>query len=195
MPPEHESFQDVLAKHSDPHDNTVGTDKATLHSYGPLYSELFGPIRDTTLHVLEIGVCSGKSLLAMAEFFHNAQVVGVDISMDNVCQEVKEHPRISLYQLDGTRRDIQALIGPATRWDVVLDDASHVPADQLLSLQALGPFVRRPGGLYVIEDIHLLTLQEQLRAAAQRMNFTEFQWHDLRHIKGRFDDIVAVMRA
>jgi hypothetical protein len=37
-------------------------------------------------------------------------------------------------------------------WDVVLDDASHVPSHQLETFLAFFPGLR-PGGIYIIEDI------------------------------------------
>jgi hypothetical protein len=73
-PPPRETFEAVLARHASRH-NADGTGKTTLarHAYGPLYSRLFEPYRDAAREVLEIGVCSGASVLAMAEFFREAR--------------------------------------------------------------------------------------------------------------------------
>lgn len=193
------SFSDILARYASNH-NETGTDKTTSHSYGELYSSLFAPLRSRAERVMEIGVYSGASVLALADFFTGAQVDGIDITLDRVLFG-RDHPRISFRKIDGTSSDAPRLLlqgcskAAAGEWDLILDDASHRPDHQLRSFELFGGFVRE-GGLYVIEDIDggQVQLQEQLRKAAERMNFKSFEWHDLRHVRNQFDDIVAVMR-
>lgn len=192
---EQQSFEQVLAKYASEH-NATGTDKTTIHTYGPLYSGLFAPLRCTARRVLEIGVYSGASVLAMADFFAGALVTGIDINLTHLRFGV-DHPRITYRQLDGTHGDTPRLIGD--QWDVVLDDASHRPADQVAAFRSIGATVR-PGGIYVIEDIDGTVdggqkLRSQLEEARSDLGFTRLEWHDLRQVKGRFDDIVAVLYA
>lgn len=193
-----DTFEAALARYAS-HHNESGTDKNTSHAYGPLYSRLFAPLRDTARAVLEIGVYSGASALAMADFFGAAQVTGVDITLQNL-RFGRFHPRISFRQLDGTLPDAPAvLLGgePGGFWDVVLDDASHRPEDQVASFRVWGPHVA-PGGIYVIEDIdgaHADAVRAGLEGAASQLGgFEAVEWHDLRSVKGQFDDIVAVVR-
>jgi hypothetical protein len=135
-------------------------------------------------------------------------VTGIDITLANVCFGA-HHPRVRLRQLDGTLPDAPALLllhaataaaaaaAAALRYDVVLDDASHRPQDQLQALRVWGPHVA-PGGIFVVEDIagqHADAVRAALAAEARRQGgFEPLEWHDLRHVRGQFDDIVAVLR-
>lgn len=191
------TFEAALTRYAAAH-NQDGTDKVSSHAYGPLYSDVLGPYRDTARRVLEIGVYSGASVLAMADFFHRAHVVGLDITLSNV-KFGRGHPRITLRQLDGVSLDAPRLVGGGgAGWDVVLDDASHRRADQIEAFRVWGPLVA-PGGVYIIEDIDgreddAKPLREALAAESARLGYEPLEWHDLRPVKGQFDDIVAVMR-
>lgn len=188
------TFEDALLQYASNHNDT-GTDKTTSHAYGPLYSQVFAPLRERAKRVLEIGVYSGASVLAMADFFQNAKVMGIDITLDNI-KFAKDHPRVSFRLLDGTRPDTPRILGGT--WDIILDDASHRYEDQLNSFEIFAPFMRQ-GGVYIIEDIdgrveaQLNGLKEGLQTVATRFGFQKFEWHDLREQKGQFDDIVAVI--
>lgn len=187
-------FDTVLRRHQAAH-NDNGTDKTTTHAYGPLYARLFDPLREHARDVLEIGVYSGASVVALAEFFEGARITGIDVTLDKL-RFGRDNPRIEYRVLDGTRPESATALG--RDWDVVLDDASHRPDHQLASLLAFGPRVR-PGGMYVIEDIDgrhdgAAALRDGLRELATRIGFDRFEWYDLRHVKGQYDDIVAVMR-
>jgi hypothetical protein len=73
--------------------NINRTDKELRHRYCSLiYDELFAPLRDEPLDILEIGTCHGGSLILWNDFFTCANIVGVDNS-DQV-----HHPVIDTYQ-------------------------------------------------------------------------------------------------
>jgi hypothetical protein len=40
-----------------------GTDKQTIHSYGPVYEALLSPLTDKACTILEVGVAHGGSML------------------------------------------------------------------------------------------------------------------------------------
>jgi 2-polyprenyl-3-methyl-5-hydroxy-6-metoxy-1,4-benzoquinol methylase len=191
------TFEEVLNRHASSHCAT-GTDKTTGHAYGPLYTRIFEPLRTRARRVLEVGVYSGAAVLAMAEFFEDANVTGVDITLDNILFGVG-HPRIKHVRVDGTDADATRALGGG--WDVVLDDASHRMADQLATFRIFAPRMQ-PGGVYVIEDIDgrdeqaLAAFQAQLGALVGALGppgRARLEWHDLRSVKGQFDDIVATV--
>ena len=189
------SFAQVLARYAS-HHNESGTDKSTSHSYGELYSRLFAPLRETASAVLEMGIYSGASCAALADYFTRAHVTGLDITLERL-KFGTDHPRIQFRQLSCTAACTPRVLGGT--WDVILDDASHDPADQLASFKLFAPCLRA-GGLYIIEDISGqheggAWLRAGLTAACAEVGFqTPIEWHDLRHLRGQFDDIVAVMR-
>lgn len=172
--------------------NYTGTDKDTIHSYGPLYETIFAPMKDTCADILEIGVFSGGSLMALADYFESASIVGIDIHLERMIYG-KEHPRIKAYQMDGTKTATAEHIG--RKFDIIIDDGSHLPNHQVASLEVFGAYLKK-GGVYIIEDIngaHIDTLRPSLEATGRRHGL-KMEWHDLRSIKNRFDDIVAVFR-
>jgi predicted O-methyltransferase YrrM len=178
--------------------NSTGTDKVTSHSYGKLYTALMAPLRDTARRVLEVGVYSGASVLALADFFEGARVDGADITLDRVRFGL-EHPRVFYHRLDGTRPESADALMKACpdRFDVVLDDASHLPEHQAATARLFAPLLS-PGGVLIIEDIaggvgsEFLRLQLQALCDASAGELA-LEWHDLRFVKGQFDDIVAVL--
>jgi predicted O-methyltransferase YrrM len=195
-PAAHATFEDALRKYASDH-NETGTDKTTSHAYGPLYSHLFDPMRerDAVDAVLEIGVYSGASVQAMSEFFPDAAIVGVDVTLDRV-RFGRDNPMVTFVQGDGTDPALAESLG--TQFDIIIEDASHAADDQVAAVLAFGPYLA-PGGLFVIEDISgqqdLAALRERLEAAAKEHGLeTPIGWYDLRAVKGQFDDIVAVIR-
>eukprot|EP00798_Chlamydomonas_sp_ICE-L_P023685 gene23685-9225_t len=101
------TFEAVLDRYAS-RNNATGTDKTTSHAYGPLYSTLFGEMRDRggergthVKTILEIGVFSGASVQAFADFFPTAAVVGLDITLDNVVFG-RDDPRVTFVKGDGT---------------------------------------------------------------------------------------------
>lgn len=185
-------FSKCLAAYAASH-NERGTDKTTSHSYGDLYDSLFAPLRAAgAKRVLEIGVYSGASVLALADYFVDATVYGVDITLANV-RFGTGHPRIKYVCADATlpstTDDVE---GP---FDLVLDDGSHVLRDQLSSLRAFAPHMS-PDGIYVIEDVASASYRDDFERAADqcRPRMRLVGWYDLRYVKGQFDDIVAVFK-
>jgi predicted O-methyltransferase YrrM len=190
------SMEDIMNRYASTN-NMYGTDKTMGHAYGPLYSYLLDTMRrkGNVEAVLEIGVFSGASVQSLSEYFPQAVVVGIDITLDHV-KYGKDNPMVTYIKGDGTSADVAK--GLSVYFDVVLDDGSHLPGDQIAALDAFAPFLR-PGGMYIIEDIssrnNLTELRDNLEIVAKRHGLvTPIDWYDMRHIAGRFDDIVAVIR-
>lgn len=167
--------------------NVNGTDKTTLHSYGEIYETLFDSL--TPKIILEIGVYSGAFLRVLAEYYNSAaEIVGIDITLDKI-KFPAEDP-VKIYQLDGT--NAQTAVTLARRYDLIIEDASHHPQDQKTSLLIFSDYLN-PGGVYIIEDIAHPKIRDELQTIADVRGLI-MEWHDLRSVKGRFDDILAVFR-
>lgn len=168
-------LQDLMAKY--------GTDKDSVHSYGNTYAALFGPIKDTTHSVLEIGVASGASLRVWRDYFQHAIVYGVDIDPAATVTD----DRIVTFTADATdyKQLITAVAGGD--FDVIIDDGDHQLAHQLLTLFFLWPFLR-PGGLYCIEDVQ----EPEVLENYSRVDIVTV--YDLRHERDRYDDVLTVLR-
>lgn len=178
--------------------NDFGTDKNTIHAYGPLYEEELGSMRKSATSILEVGIHSGASLCAFAKYFPYASVTGVDITLKKV-KFGRDDPRIEMHRCDATNdTELNEALG-ARKFDVIVDDGSHQPSHQLCSLELLAPRLS-PRGVYLIEDINgklgagkLTALRRDIASVGERHGMVT-SWHDLRSEKGRFDDIVAILR-
>lgn len=119
--------------------------------YFPIYDRELGRHRGTSPTVLEIGVFHGGSLRLWKRYFGpRTTVVGIDI--DPRCAELGGE---DIHVRTGDQSDIEFLarvceeFGP---FDVVIDDGSHLPRHQILSLEHLWPAVVE-GGTYLVEDL------------------------------------------
>jgi len=148
---------------------TYGTDKVS-HGFCDIYEQLFSSMRPRVTKILEIGVFFGASLCMWRDWFPQAVIHGADHftgqqgngrffeNADKFYQEVASgiHPRIELHQLDQSKRDDLvrfAAVNQEATFDLILDDASHLMRDQQQTLGLLFRLVK-PGGYYVIEDLH-----------------------------------------
>lgn len=134
----------------------TGTDKnSDGHGYAAIYDELFTPLRSINLRFVELGVWEGASLRAWAKYFTHpeAQIIGVDNDLARLAPLADKRITALSCQLDNIRELnvlAAALAGPL---DVVVDDASHLVIQQMACFDVLWPRVK-PGGYYVIEDLH-----------------------------------------
>lgn len=161
-----------------------GSDKNTNHRYGPVYDQLF-PNRAAVKNVLEVGLAQGQSILAWREIFISAHIVGIDIEPCSV----ERGPRLEIHQ--GDQRDEHALLRAVNgrKFDLIVEDASHIFDNSLRTLFFLWPHVA-PGGLYVIEELqdvngHLdnLSLFKNCQSIATKSPFDNQQ-----------DEILVVLR-
>lgn len=131
-----------------------GTDKrAGIHNYTKWYEAMWGAQRLEPVKFLEIGVQTGASIRMWEEFFPNGKIVGLDI--DPRCK-VLESRRVSIVigsQDDPAIRDQLTALHPKG-FDIIVDDGSHVSEHMEKSFDLYFPSLLKPGGTYVIEDLH-----------------------------------------
>ena len=135
-----------------------GTDKGALCStglfpkcYTKYYSAHLGHLRKEPIKLLEIGVAKGCSLVMWRQYFPNAALYGIDI--DPACRE--SVPGVTIFI--GDQEDevfLQHFVHQTEgNFDVIIDDGGHTMAQQICSFLTLFSHVK-PGGMYVIEDLH-----------------------------------------
>lgn len=143
-----QTLQEICNKHSAA-SFVNGTDKNTVHTYIPVYEVEFRDLRCGPINLLEIGIASGHSLLMWAEYFHNGQIYGADISP--IPDLVKAVPRITCIQHDSTDIGLLTKLGDVA-FDIIIDDGCHMRDVQLATAKILYPKVK-PNGLYIVEDV------------------------------------------
>jgi hypothetical protein len=115
---------------------------------------LFEPLKDSSFDLVEIGVQNGGSLEIWGKFFKNVtNIVGFD--NDPKCANLKfEDSRIKMFIGDASSKETAQIVkNETTNLGLVIDDGSHKSSDIIRSFLLLFPLVK-PGGLYVIEDLH-----------------------------------------
>jgi len=135
------------------------------HNYTPYYYNILKNKRLTATNVLELGIGildertmahmadydykAGASLKVWRDFFPFAIINGIDINpkaifLDerintHICSQVDENMLKKLFKND--------------KFDLILDDGSHMPEHQLKSLDILFDYLK-DDGVYIIEDVY-----------------------------------------
>lgn len=144
------------------------TDKVG-HGYTKLYDELFMHMRYTPVRILEIGFWRGRSARMFLEYFPRSVVHEVDIAPKWDCYEripKSLRKRLKVWVADqGSPESLKMMLNDIAKsppnkdkrgvkpFDIILDDGSHDPKNQLTAFDVLWPQVAE-GGFYVIEDLH-----------------------------------------
>lgn len=130
----------------------LATDKCSLnHDYLRHYEQAFSRFRDQDINIVEIGIFGGASLTLWENFFSKAKIVGIDIN-----------PECSKYQTErstieiGSQADTKFLSRIVDRFPptIIIDDGSHRADHIQITFEYLFPRLL-PGGVYVVEDMHL----------------------------------------
>ncbi len=131
-----------------------GTDKRMgIHGYTRWYDALWGAKRLEPLTFMEIGVQSGASIRMWEDYFSAARIVGMDV--DPRCAALAS-PRVRI--IIGSQDD--ATLVPKLKsdypdgFDIIIDDGSHVGEHQQKTFPMYFTRLLKPGGTYVIEDLH-----------------------------------------
>jgi cephalosporin hydroxylase len=138
-----------------------------------VYSYFLDPLRHDSIKIFELGIAKGASLLAFADYFSNAKIVGLDINPDIVNRNlklgvegggwelIKDLDRIDLRE--GDQSDENVLLDICqdydNEFDIIIDDGSHATKDQLKSFDVLYKHVKS-NGFYIIEDVHCDALKD-----------------------------------
>lgn len=122
-----------------------------LH-YFPIYESHLEWYRGRQIRMLEIGVSHGGSLQMWRDFFgEGSTIVGVDVA-PRVLELADDGIHIEI----GDQGDAEFLRRVAEQYgpfDIVLDDGSHLPVHQIVSIEALWPTLPE-GSTYIVEDLH-----------------------------------------
>jgi len=137
-----------------------GTDKSSDRlDYLNFYERFLAPLQDRPITLLEIGVGEGRSLRMWRDYFLQGRIIGMDIVPDKI-QYKGDRITIEI----GDQADADAIRSVAEAhgpFDVVVDDAGHVPSAQISTFITLSTYMK-PGGFYILEDIMEQTTADYL---------------------------------
>lgn len=170
------------------------TDKNTTHSYIELYESLVHTKRNTAKNILEIGVQRGGSIKLWHDYFTNATVYGIDIiPITETWDKIQCEPRIKLGRFDAYDETFfnDNFLGKV-EFDMMLDDGPH-SLDSMKQFITLYTQVMAEDGILIIEDVQSIDWLDELKKVVPENLKKYVSTYDLRHIKGRYDDIVFVI--
>jgi hypothetical protein len=174
------------------------TDKNTTHSYLSLYQKLLIGKKETAKNVLEIGIgdfCekNGGSIKLWSDFFTNSTIYGLDIlPISSIIDELLNNDKIILYtSTDAYNEDffIANFLDKNIKCDFMLDDGPH-SLESMIQFIKLYSQIMTEDGILIIEDLQDISWFEVLKNVVPEHLKPFIKCYDLRHIKGRYDDIV-----
>lgn len=201
---------EILEQHNiNGFDKEGGTDKATIHTYIDAYEKYLSPFIDKECSLLEIGVWHGGSSLLWHDYLPKANICGIDIAN-------QIHPRLyekythryKFFELNAYTEQAVSKISSEypDGFDIIIEDGIHTKESNEFAIAHYLPMLKK-GGIMIIEDIPANPLNETPFA------FTSITWPhvieemkaatpegyevevlDLVHAKGRFDDILFIIK-
>lgn len=159
-------------------------DKGSTHTYLETYDKFFEPFQRNG-RILEIGLAAGDSIKLFDEYFEDSDIVGIDLTLTITPLEYKNN--VALFEGDGTKKKFLNQIKDY-EFDIIVDDGSHIVAEQLASFKLLKHKMAK-GGVYIIEDI--LDLDHNRHKFEMLHDNCEII--DMRD-NGRFDNILIIYR-
>ena len=160
-----------------------GTDKVG-EGYIELYEYYFTKVnnwKDEEINLMEIGVFDGNSMLMWQDYFTKANIIGIDININERCKlnEEKFSDRVKIHIGDQTDEKFLNEICKDKQFEVIIDDGGHKMSQQTDSFKILWKYLK-PGGLYIIEDLHTSYHDHFLDLGPYTtMNFLLERLHDL----------------
>ena len=136
-------------------------EKINAHGYAKIYETVFVNFKERNLNILEIGSFYGNAAAALYFYFDNANIFSADINPDMF--KYKSN-RITNFYVDSSSRNSlkNDLISKKNNFDIIIEDASHMLKDQIISLFMLFPLVN-PGGYFIVEELDFPETREDMR--------------------------------
>jgi len=135
--------------------------RITAHGYSKFYEKVFLEFKDKKINVLEIGSFYGNASAAMFFYFRNANIFGADINPDMFNYNSKR--MTSFFVNSSSTSSIQKnIIDKKIKYKIIIEDASHMLKDQIISLFYLFPILES-GGYFIVEELDFPETREDMR--------------------------------
>lgn len=178
------------------------TDKNTWHSYLPLYENLLQSKKESAKNIIEIGIgnwpdrLSGGGTKLWHDYFLNATIWAFDIiPLEQVLHELRNNSRVKLFTNTDAYDPVfftNAILNSGTKFDYIIDDGPHT-LESMKKCIELYTNVLADDGILIIEDIQDISWISELETVVPEYLRPYMIGYDLRHVKGRYDDMVFVI--
>lgn len=172
------------------------TDKGSLHTYTGMYEEILSQYKNKECSLLEIGIQTGGSALLWSKYLPNAIFSFADINPVNPgVLDMIDNNRYIFNQCDAYSEYGLGLIrsGRPDGFDIIIDDGPHSLNSQIECIRKFLPLVKKDGYM-IIEDVQDISWCDALRNEVPLEYRENIQISDTRGFKGRYDDIVFIIK-
>ena len=131
------------------------------HGYSKYYEEIFTKLKDDKINIMEIGSFYGNASAALFFYFKNANIFGADINPDMfnyISKRLKSFYVNSSSELS-LKRDV---VEKKIKFKIIIEDASHMLKDQIISLFHLFSTLQS-GGYFIVEELDFPEKREDMR--------------------------------
>ena len=131
------------------------------HGYAKIYEEVFNVFKEKNINILELGSFYGNAAAALFFYFDKANIFSGDINPDMF--KYKSN-RIKNFYIDSSSKNSleNDLISKKNNFDIIIEDASHMLKDQIISLFMLFPLINS-GGYFIVEELDFPETREDMR--------------------------------
>ena len=131
------------------------------HGYAKFYEKYFKKIKNENLNIIELGSFYGNASAALFFYFKNSNIFSADINPDMYIYNSK---RIKNFYLNSSSKNSiqENLINRNLKFDIIIEDASHMLKDQIISLFMTFRMLKS-GGLFIVEEIDFPQKREDMR--------------------------------
>lgn len=135
--------------------------KIIAHGYAKTYESFFKSLKYENLKILEIGSFYGNASAALSFYFKNSLIYSADINPD---MYKYKGLRLKNFFVDSSSRDSinKHILQKNFEFNIIIEDASHMLKDQIISLFMLFPKIKE-GGIFVVEEIDFPEKREDMR--------------------------------
>ena len=129
------------------------------HVYTPIYDMLFSPLREKKINFAEFGILDNSSIRMWREFFPYANIYAFDnrddILLNAKSQNLKNviYKKLDVGDINQIKEQFSNLQKKGVKFDIILDDSSHVFEHQINIIKGCAKFMKK-SGLLLIEDIY-----------------------------------------
>ena len=135
--------------------------KIIAHGYAKIYEKYLKNNKDRISSIIELGSFYGNASAAFFFYFKNAKIYSADINPDMYLYSSK---RLKNFFTDTSSRvSIEKnIINQDIEFDLIIEDASHMLKDQIISLFILFKTLKS-GGVFIVEEIDFPEKREDMR--------------------------------
>ena len=155
-----EKFKNQYAKPSKQDDK-----KIIAHGYAKIYEKYLKGNKEKNLNIIELGSFYGNASAAFYFYFKNSQIYSADINPDMYSYRSK---RLHNFFTDTSSRSSieKNILKKNIQFDLIIEDASHMLKDQIISLFILFKNLKS-GGFFIVEEIDFPEKRQDMRVGQE----------------------------